>query len=77
MLTLDNDAPSGMTLFLAMQSAAPGFINGVLSCPGCLSAYISAAGTAVAFFAFQPSLFAVPLLWASSAWVGHRLYNHL
>ena len=32
-------------MFLAAESNAPGFIRGVLGCPGCLSAHVAAVGT--------------------------------
>jgi hypothetical protein len=64
-------------MFLAGESDAPAFIRGVLGCPGCLSAYISAVGTVLAFFAFWPSVFLVPLVWAGGAWIGHRLHHYI
>lgn len=70
--------------FLSVVSTAPLFVRGVLGCPGCLSAYISAAGTligvVVLFAMLVPPfvcIFVAPLIWAGSAWVGHRLYQHL
>jgi hypothetical protein len=64
-------------MFLAAESDAPGFVRGVLGCPGCLSAHIAAVGTVLGVIGFFHPLFLVPLAWASAAWVGHRLHHHL
>lgn len=78
-----------LQVFLAM-SPAPSFVSGVLSCPGCLSAHLSAVGTFIAVVAFLPwagcvtspsvesilpLLFAPALIWAGGAWLGHRLHR--
>lgn len=64
-------------MFMAAESQAPRFVRGVLGCPGCLSAYISAVGTLFAVLAFGAPWLAAPLLWAAAAWTGHRLHHHL
>ena len=71
-------------MFLGAESMAPGFVRGVLGCPGCFSTYISGAGTLLAFLGLLwPScgllvaLFVTPIIWAPAAWVGHRLHNYL
>jgi hypothetical protein len=76
-----------ITSFLAIESAAPEFVNGVLGCPVCLSAHLAAAGlpfVAVATVAsagtggqLVAGLSLLPLLWAAGAWVGNRLHSKL
>jgi len=80
-MTLPKDS---FEMFLGAESMAPGFIRGVLGCPGCFSTYVAAAGTLLSFFALLlPScglwgaIFISPLVWAPAAWVGHRLHNYL
>lgn len=72
--------------FLMLESKAPSFVNGVLSCPGCLSAHLSAVGTVLAATLLPweqvaesgPDMLAaissLPLIWAAGAWIGHRLH---
>lgn len=66
-------------MFLGIESSAPAFVNGVLSCPACSSAYVSAVGIVLALFGgiLTCNLLAVPLVWAAAAWAGHRLHKHL
>lgn len=66
-----------LELFIAAESNAPRFVRGVFGCPSCFSAYVSGAGTALGLLGFFYPLFLLPLAWASAAWVGHRLFNHL
>lgn len=73
-LLLDTD---DFELFLAAESQAPGFVRGVLGCPGCFSNYVSIAGLPLVYFAFSPSYWALPLIWAAGAYIGHRLHNAL
>ena len=75
-----------LEVFLALESAAPAFVNGVLGCPGCLSAHISAVGMPLVFGCWLLSvealhfrdelaiLFSTPLIWAGGAWLGQRFY---
>jgi hypothetical protein len=68
-------------MFLGAESEAPGFVRGVLGCPGCLSAYVSASGTVLFAAAFLPiswcTLIIIPLVWAPSAYAGHRIHSYL
>lgn len=77
-------------VFLAAESFAPAFLRGLLGCPGCFSAHLAAPGallaaagftvdwsTSVKFSDLLPSLIILPLVWAASAWIGHRLHNYL
>jgi hypothetical protein len=72
--TLDREE---FEMFLAAESAAPPFVRGVLGCPGCFSAYVSASGTALGIASFFFPIFLVPLVWATAAWVGHRLFHRI
>ena len=63
-------------MFLAAESNAPGFIRGGLGCPGCLSAHVAAVGTLFGVVGFFLPIFLVPLIWATAAWIGHRLFHH-
>jgi hypothetical protein len=72
--------------FLALESAAPDFVNGVFGCPGCLSAHVSAAGIPLVVAGWLLSIEALdlrtalvvgcftPIVWAGGAWLGQRLY---
>lgn len=73
LLTLNREE---FEIFLAAESAAPPFVRGVLGCPGCFSAYVSASGTALGVASFFFPIFLVPLVWASAAWAGHRLLHN-
>mgnify|MGYP003626247234 FL=1 len=64
-------------MFLAAESQAPAFVRGVLACPACMSAYVSAVGLLFYAIAFGPSIFILPLLWVGAAWVGHRLHSYI
>lgn len=76
--------------FLAVESAAPDFVNGVLGCPGCLSAHLAAVGVVFAvpllpwdlaisqgWASVAALASSLPLIWAASAWIGHRLHARL
>ena len=69
-------SPSDLTVFICGVSDIPMFFRKLLSCPRCLSAYVSAAGTLVAVFAGLPALPAI-LVWAASAWIGLKLHTHI
>jgi hypothetical protein len=73
-------------IFLGIESSAPMFVNGLLGCPGCSSAYLSAVGvvfTAPMLLLACGSIGEIitgacllPLLWGGGAWLGHRLHAH-
>lgn len=63
-------------IFLAAESSAPIFIRGVFGCPACCSTYVAAVGLLLAVAGIFCAWLALPLLWATSAWIGHRLFHH-
>jgi hypothetical protein len=63
-------------IFIATNESAPSFVSGVLSCPGCFSAYVAAAGAVVASLSIGFH-FWIALAWAGGAWAGHKLYEKL
>lgn len=76
--------PEDMETFLTLESDAPPFVRGLLTCPGCLSAHFSGyaalmSGAALALLgAPVAAAIALPILsWAPSAWAGHRLHRHI
>lgn len=64
-------------MFVSAESMAPGFVRGVFSCPGCLSASISVVGMVFVFLSFPLSPWVTPLLWSGGAYLGHRLHRYL
>jgi hypothetical protein len=62
-------------MFLAATSNAPAFVRGLLGCPRCMSAWISAAGLAPLLL-LGVDVWVLPLLWAAAAWVGHGIFDH-
>jgi hypothetical protein len=81
-LPSSNVSSENIGSFLVLESRAPAFVNGVLGCPGCLSAHLSAIGTVAAVAVVTdwgtlealPFAASLPLVWAAGAWIGHRLH---
>lgn len=67
-------------MFLATEAGGPKFLSGVLSCPGCSSAWVSASGVVLLYasLGLLPWLeYALaPLVWASAAYLGHRIHHY-
>lgn len=74
-LDMDHD---GLLVYLCAQSLAPEFLNRLLCCPACLSAYISAAGMLILLFVVPLLMWPLlPLIWAAAAYAGLTLFRHL
>jgi hypothetical protein len=61
-------------MFLAATSNAPAFVRGLLGCPRCMSAWVSAAGL-VPLLLLGVDVRVLPLLWAAAAWVGLHMFE--
>jgi hypothetical protein len=66
-----------LLVHLCGVSKAPEFLNRLLCCPSCLSAYISATGALFAAIGFGLPLLSVPLVWAAAAYCGLQVFRKL